>query len=66
MANRKLFDVAPFRHTEWIDEPDNTISITTHQDAEPILNQNRLSITDMGISYLLAKEVNGIRLLPYL
>ena len=28
----------PYRHTEWIDEPDGTVSITTHQDAGPILD----------------------------
>jgi len=56
LADKKLFDVAPFRHTEWIDEPDNTISITTHQDAEPILNQNKIEYNGYGDKLSLGKR----------
>jgi len=53
----KLLDVMPYRHQDWIEEPDGEISITTYQDVEPTIEQNkkeynlygdRLSVGKMG------------------
>ena len=33
----ELLDVMPYRHQEWIEEPDGEISITTYQYAEPTI-----------------------------
>ena len=56
MADRKLFDVMPYRYTEWVDEPDNTVTITTHQDAEPILEQNKVEYNAYGDNLSLGKR----------
>ena len=56
MAKRRLFDVMPHRYTEWIDEPDNTISITTHQEVEPILDQNKIEYNAYGDKLSLGKR----------
>jgi hypothetical protein len=37
----KLLDVMPYRHQEWIEEPDGEISITTYQDVTPTIEQNK-------------------------
>ena len=42
--NRKtgwLLDIMPQRWQEWINEPDGSVSITTHQDIEPTIEQNK-------------------------
>jgi hypothetical protein len=44
----KILDVMPFRHQEWIDEPDGTVSLTTFQDAQPTVEQNRLEFNNFG------------------
>ena len=46
----------PYRHTEWIDEPDNTVTITTHQDVEPILDQNKIEYNAYGDKLSLGKR----------
>ena len=46
----------PYRHTEWIDEPDNTITISTHQDVEPILDQNKIEYNAYGDKLSLGKR----------
>ena len=56
VARRTLFDTSPFRHTEFIEEPDNTISITTHQDVEPVLEQNKLEYNAYGDRLSLGKR----------
>ena len=56
MAKRKLLDVMPHRYTEWIDEPDGTISITTHQDVESILDQNKSEYNAYGDNLSLGKR----------
>ena len=56
MAKRKLLDVMPHRYTEWIDEPDGTISITTHQDVESILDQNKSEYNSYGDHLSLGKR----------
>ena len=56
MARRTLFDTSPFRYTEFIEEPDNTISITTHQDVEPVIEQNKLEYNAYGDNLSLGKR----------
>jgi len=56
VAKRKLLDVMPHRYTEWIDEPDGTISITTHQDVESILDQNKSEYNSYGDHLSLGKR----------
>ena len=46
----------PYRHTEWIDEPDNTVTIATHQDVEPILDQNKIEYNAYGDKLSLGKR----------
>ncbi len=46
----KLLDVMPYRHQEWIEEPDGEISITTYQDVTPTIEQNKKNTIYMGIS----------------
>jgi|TARA_R110000751_G_scaffold88053_2_gene174242 hypothetical protein len=36
-----LLDIMPQRWQEWINEPDGSVSITTHQDIEPTIEQNK-------------------------
>jgi|TARA_R100000808_G_scaffold2871_6_gene10740 hypothetical protein len=44
----KILDVMPFRHQEWIDEPDGTISLTTYQDVQPTIDQNKKDYNNFG------------------
>ena len=37
----EILDVMPYRYQEWIEEPDGSVSITTHQDVEPTIEQNK-------------------------
>ena len=48
MAKRTLFDVMPYRYTEWVDEPDGTFSIVTHQDAQQNIDQTRMEYNNFG------------------
>jgi len=41
MANRKAFDRVSQVATDWIDEPDGSVTIESYQDAEPILEENK-------------------------
>ena len=45
---RHLFDVMPERHTEFIEEPDGTVSFTTHQDAQAIVDDNKRKANAFG------------------
>jgi hypothetical protein len=56
MARRSLLDTSPFRYTEFIEEPDNTISITTHQDVEPVIEQNKIEYNAFGDHLSLGKR----------
>jgi len=48
VAKRTIFDVMPYRYTEWIDEPDGTFSIVTHQDAQQNIDQTRMEYNNFG------------------
>ncbi len=48
MAKRTIFDVMPYRYTEWVDEPDGTFSIVTHQDAQQNIDQTRMEYNNFG------------------
>jgi hypothetical protein len=56
VARRKLFDVMPYRYQEWIDEPDGTVSITTHQDVEPTIEQNKKDYNNYGDKLSIGKR----------
>ena len=46
--DRKLFDTTPSTYTEWIDEPDNTVTIVTHEDVEPVIDSCNRRRNDHG------------------
>ena len=37
----EILDEMTYRYQEWIEEPDGSVSITTHQDVEPTIEQNK-------------------------
>jgi hypothetical protein len=45
---RHLFDRMPFRYTEFIEEPDDTVSFVTHQDAQDIVDDNKRKANAFG------------------
>ena len=48
MAKRTLLDIMPHRWEEHITEPDGTFTITTHQDAQPILDHTKAAYNNYG------------------
>jgi len=59
VAKRTIFDVMPYRYTEWVDEPDGTVSITTHQDCQQNIDQTRMEYNNFGEWEQWLKETNG-------
>ena len=46
--DRKPLERVSQVHTDWIDEPDGTVTIETYQDAQPIIEENKRRYNDHG------------------